>query len=92
MKRGWIVVHVIAAPCVADYSCLEICPVSCIWPRPQDSEFDEAEQLYIDPSGCINCGACKDVCPVLAIYEEGELPAKWAHYADVNREYFQPRA
>jgi ferredoxin len=83
------VVHVIAAPCIADFSCLEICPVNCIGPGPQDSGFDDAEQLYIDPTVCINCGACKDVCPVLAIYEEGDLPEKWSHYADVNREHFQ---
>lgn len=83
-------VHVIAAPCIADFSCLEICPVSCIAPGPQDRDFDDAEQLYIDPGVCINCGACKDVCPVLAIYEEADLPSKWAHYSDVNRDYFRP--
>jgi ferredoxin len=82
------VVHVIAAPCVADYSCLEVCPVHCISPGPEHADYDEAEQLYINPNVCINCGACKDVCPVLAIFEEGELPHQWAGYADVNREYF----
>ncbi|MFE3055759.1 ferredoxin family protein [Nocardia sp. NPDC059239] len=81
--------HVIAAPCIADYSCLEICPVNCISPGPEDNDFDEAEQLYINPATCINCGACRDVCPVLAIHEEGSLPPQWEHYATVNREYFE---
>ena len=81
--------HVKAAPCIADYSCTEICPVQCIGPDPQDAEFDSVEQLYIDPDTCIDCGACVDVCPVLAIYETESLPAQWVHYAQVNREHFQ---
>ncbi|MGD9661732.1 MAG: ferredoxin family protein [Porticoccaceae bacterium] len=80
--------YVITAPCVADYSCVEICPVNCIAPSPDDADFDKAEQLYIDPHVCIDCGACVKVCPVLAIYEAGSLPDKWQHYAAINRDYF----
>ncbi len=80
--------YVIAAPCVADFSCVEVCPVNCISPRPDDSDFDDAEQMYIDPAICINCGACVDVCPVSAIFESGGLPAKWQHYAQVNRDFY----
>jgi ferredoxin len=47
--------HVIAAPCVADYSCVDICPVGCISPRPADKDFNDAEQLYIDPDVCVDC-------------------------------------
>ena len=81
--------YVIAAPCIADYSCVDICPVDCIAPHPSDSQFDTAEQLYIDPVKCVNCGACVDVCPASAIYEKSELPAKWTHYAEINRLYFE---
>jgi ferredoxin len=80
--------YVIAAPCIADYSCTEICPVNCISPGPKDKDFDDAEQLYINPAVCISCGACVDVCPVLAIFAEGSLPPKWRNYAQINREYF----
>lgn len=80
--------YVIAAPCVADYSCLEICPVDCISPGPKDSNFSSTEQLYIDPDVCVNCGACVNACPVDAIYEEDNLPEKWAHYTQVNRDYY----
>jgi ferredoxin len=79
---------VIAAPCIADYSCMQICPVDCIRPEPQDDDFDTTEQLYINPAACISCGACKDVCPVEAVYESAELPTRWSHYTTVNREYF----
>ena len=80
--------YVIAAPCIGDYSCVEICPVNCISPGPTDRDFDDAEQMYINPDVCIDCGACVDVCPVLAIYEADTLPQKWRHYAQVNKQYF----
>ena len=80
---------VIAAPCVADYSCVEVCPVDCIAPGPHESGFDEAEQLYIDPARCIDCGVCAAVCPVTAIYSAESLPPRWAHYGEVNRAYFE---
>src|SRR5512139_4024160 len=79
---------VIAAPCLADYSCVEICPVDCIGPHPDSAEFDNAEQLYIDPARCIACGACVEACPVAAIFDEASLPDKWRHYAQINRDYF----
>jgi formate hydrogenlyase subunit 6/NADH:ubiquinone oxidoreductase subunit I len=81
-------VYVIAAPCVADYSCLEVCPVNCISPRPDDIQFDQTEQLYIDSTVCVNCGACVPACPVTAIYEASALPEKWKHYEQVNAQYF----
>ena len=80
--------HVIAAPCVADYSCVEVCPVNCIGPSPNDTRLDGVEQLYIDPSRCIDCSACVDACPVSAIYKDTDIPEKWQHYRDLNREYF----
>lgn len=80
--------YVITAPCVADYSCVEICPVDCISPNPNSPEFDTAEQLYINPDQCINCAACVEICPVSAIYESDQLPEKWRHYEKVNRDYF----
>ncbi|MFK8041162.1 ferredoxin family protein [Congregibacter sp.] len=83
--------YVIAAPCVADYSCLEVCPVDCISPGPENQNFSDTEQLYINPELCINCAACVEACPVMAIYEDDNLPDKWKHYKDVNRMYFIQR-
>jgi ferredoxin--NADP+ reductase len=83
--------YVIAAPCIADYSCVEVCPVDCIEPGPGDPAFAEAEQLYIDPDRCVDCAACVEACPVLAIHESSRLPEKWRHYAAVNREFFAGR-
>lgn len=81
--------YVIAAPCVADYSCIEVCPVDAISPEPQDKEFVDAEQMYINPETCIDCAVCEVACPVDAIYRDDKLPLIWQHYTDLNREYFE---
>ncbi|TXD40785.1 ferredoxin family protein [Lujinxingia vulgaris] len=93
---------IIAEPCVGycDTSCVEVCPVDCIHgPMPVEeiqelkAAGEEAQlakiQLYIDPDICIDCGACEPECPVEAIFEEDELPSKWAEFAEKNAEFFQ---
>lgn len=80
--------YVIAAPCVADYACVEVCPVDCIHPMPDESGFDDTTQLYIDPAKCTDCGACEEACPVTAIFAADRLPKPWAHYAQINAEHF----
>jgi NAD-dependent dihydropyrimidine dehydrogenase PreA subunit len=82
--------YVIAAPCIADYSCVEVCPVDCIHPTPDEPHFEQAEQMYIDPQECIDCEACIEACPVEAIFEADRLPESWAHYERVNADYFTP--
>jgi ferredoxin len=47
--------------------------------------------LYIDPSECIDCGACVDPCPVDAIYAEEDVPPEQQAYVDINRQYFTER-
>ncbi|GGN80546.1 4Fe-4S dicluster domain-containing protein [Nocardia rhizosphaerihabitans] len=81
--------YVIAAPCIADYSCIEVCPADCISPRPDDPDFDKAEQLYIDPRQCIDCNACMEACPVSAAFHEWDLPDKWNNYLTVNADYYE---
>ena len=50
--------YVICEPCidVKDSACVDVCPVDCIHPHPNDApdEHDAAEQLYIDPEECID--------------------------------------
>ena len=68
--------YVIAEPCIGtkDTACVDVCPVDCIHPPKnrtyEDGRpvFDEVPQLYIDPTECIDCGACVPVCPVTAIF------------------------
>ena len=83
--------HVIAQPCIGtkDHSCVEVCPVDCIHPTKDESEFGPAEQLFIDPDVCIDCGLCVDECPVQAIFPQEDLPAEWASFIEKNAAYFK---
>lgn len=79
---------VIAGGCCNDASCIPVCPVQCIRPLPGDPDFLTAEQLYIDPATCIDCGACMDECPVRAIHSEWDIPEDLTDYLQVNADYF----
>ncbi|MFE6156941.1 ferredoxin [Streptomyces sp. NPDC057889] len=74
--------YVIAQPCVdiKDRSCLDECPVDCIYEGPR--------KLYINPDECVDCGACEPVCPVEAIFFETDVPPEWAGYQTADREVF----
>jgi ferredoxin len=84
---------VINEPCIGtkDTSCVEVCPVDCIHPRPDEPDFGQAEQLYIDPEECIDCDACVEACPVDAITPEDMVPAEWQKYIRINAAYFRER-
>lgn len=83
--------HIIAEPCIGtkDTACVDVCPVDCIHPTKDAGEFEDAEQLYIDPDTCIDCGLCVDECPVKAIFPEEDLPGEWAPFIETNAKYFQ---
>jgi len=88
------VAYVIAEPCIGtkDNSCVEVCPVDCIHPTPDEPGYDEVEQLYIDPEECIDCDACVEACPVDAIFAEDQIPEEWRRFTALNSEYFRSRA
>lgn len=70
--------YVVADPCVkCKYTdCVAVCPVDCF--------YEGKNSLAINPDECIDCGACEPECPTTAIFEESELPNKWALYKDIN--------
>ena len=76
--------YVITEPCIGekDASCIDVCPVDCIHAHEED------EQYYINPTECIDCGACQPVCPVKAIYEQAAVPVRWRHFVAINATYF----
>lgn len=74
--------YVIGKACVdvMDKSCVQECPVDCI--------YEGARALYINPDECVDCGACKLICRVGAIYYETDLPEdELQHLAD-NAAFF----
>ncbi|HEX4109561.1 MAG TPA: 4Fe-4S dicluster domain-containing protein [Solirubrobacteraceae bacterium] len=82
--------YVITEPCIGtkDNSCVEVCPVDCIHPTTEEADYDQAEQLYIDPHECIDCDACAGACPVEACIAEHSLGEGQAKYLQINAEYF----
>lgn len=83
--------HVIAEPCIGtkDASCVEVCPVDCIHPTPDEPDYDKVDQLFIDPEECIDCDACVEACPVDATMAEDDVPAQWEAFKEINRAYFE---
>jgi NAD-dependent dihydropyrimidine dehydrogenase PreA subunit len=76
------VTYIIAQPCVdvLDRSCIEECPVDCI--------YEGERMLYIHPDECVDCGACEPVCPVEAIFYEDDVPDQWKDFYKANVEFF----
>jgi NAD-dependent dihydropyrimidine dehydrogenase PreA subunit len=74
--------YVIGKPCVdvMDRSCVQECPVDCI--------YEGGRSLYIHPDECVDCGACEPVCPVEAIYYEDDLPVALRAHLDDNTAFF----
>jgi NAD-dependent dihydropyrimidine dehydrogenase PreA subunit len=81
---------VITQPCIStkDASCVNICPVDCIHPTPDEPDYASVEHLYINPNECINCGACEPACPSTAIFEEAAVPDDWKGYIKKNLDFF----
>ena len=74
--------YVITEPCidVKDKSCIEECPVDCI--------YEGDRMLYIHPDECVDCGACEPVCPVEAIFYDDDVPAQWKDFTAANATFF----
>ncbi len=74
--------YVISTPCidVKDGDCTVACPVECI--------YEGGRMFYVHPDECINCGLCLSVCPVDAIFWDGEATDEQRVFMDVNREFF----
>ena len=83
--------YVINEPCIGvkDHTCVEVCPVDCIHPTNEEPDWDDHEQLYINPDECIDCGACEPVCPVSAIFPEDAVPDEWKHFIEEDAAYFR---
>ncbi len=70
--------HVVTEPCRGcKYTdCVVVCPCECF--------YGDADQLYIDPEDCIDCGACEAECPVGAIFLDDNVPERWSGYVQLN--------
>jgi len=73
--------YVVTEPCIncKFTDCVDVCPVDCF--------YEGKNILLIHPEECIDCGACEPECPVDAIFEEDEIPAKWKHFIEINAQH-----
>jgi len=80
--------YTITDTCTKDELCVEACPTDCIHPKKDEEQFEAATQLYVDPNGCIDCGACVPVCPTNSIFPNEEVPADKAEFIDKNAAHY----
>ena len=55
-------------------ACVDVMDKSCVQECPVDYIYQGARAMYINPDECVDCGACKPMCRVGAIYWEDDLP------------------
>ena len=60
--------------------------------QPDEPDYDQVEQLYIDPEECIDCDACVEACPVDAITPEDQVPDEWKRFIEINANYYKNKA
>ena len=70
--------YVIGEACIGttDRSCLDVCPVDCI--------YESEQMLVIAPDECIDCGLCEPACPVSAITPAEGVPAEQRAFVAIN--------
>ena len=73
--------YVVTEACidVLDRSCVEECPVDCIYPGDR--------MAYIHPDECVDCGKCVPACPSDAIHWEYRIPADQAEFVLAASEF-----
>ena len=72
-----------------DTGCTTVCPVDCIHPRKDSPEFEGADQLYIDPSSCIDCGLCVPICPAHATARVIDATPETEKYIKINADHYR---
>jgi NAD-dependent dihydropyrimidine dehydrogenase PreA subunit len=79
--------YVITEACidVKDQSCIEVCPVDCIYADDQD------RICYVEPYECIDCGVCEGACPVQAIFPEQNLAQESIQFIEINAMWFKDK-
>ena len=74
--------YVVTEACVdvLDRSCMEECPVDCI--------YEGGRMMYIQPDECVDCGACEPACPEEAIVYVEDVAPDQAAFIEINAEFF----
>ncbi len=78
--------YVVTDRCIGtkNLTCIDVCPVDCIYVYDGDDVEAFPNQLYIDPEECINCGVCEPECPWEAIFEYEQVPDVFSDDTPLN--------
>ena len=87
-RESAIMAYVITDTCTKDELCVEACPTDCIHPKKDEDGFEAETQLYVDPEGCIDCGACVPVCPSNSMFLVDEVPADKQEFIAKNAAHY----
>ena len=71
---------------VQDRSCIEVCPVDCIY-----FDEDDDRMCYVHPQECIDCAACESACPVGATFADDQVPSDVEEFTAINAEWFEDK-
>ena len=69
--------------------CVDVMHKACVQECPADCIYEGARVLYINPNECVDCGACRLLCEVGAIYYETDLPDDEKHHLADNAAFFE---
>jgi ferredoxin len=83
-----LMAYLITDTCIKDELCVEVCPTDCIHPKKDEPQFETATQLYIDPVGCIDCGACIPACTSDSIFAAEDVPEDKKEFLEKNAAYY----
>ena len=86
---AWVITR-LCRDCV-DQSCVEVCPVDCIYGYDGDDSATFPNQLFIDPEEGINCGVCEPECPWEAIFEDEQTPSVFEEDIAINAKIVDER-
>jgi ferredoxin len=84
-----IMPYVITDSCIKDSLCVDVCPTDCIHPKVDEPRFEAANQLYVDPAECIDCGACVPACTSDSILLVDDIPEDKKQFIETNAAFFQ---
>lgn len=72
--------YIVCDPCMdcVYTECASVCPVDAF------HRDVESRMFIINPETCIDCDACKPVCPVQAIFAEPDVPEEWKPFIELN--------
>ena len=82
--------YVIAEPCIGtkDNSCVEVCPVDCIHPTPDEPGYDAVEMLTSTPRSASTATPASRPARSTPASPRTSSPTSWGKYVQINADYF----